>query len=102
MANNTVALSVGEAAFLTELDAIRAEILRGISLLQDTRVPPEELDAIRGVTLHGQTIQRLACAVPDTGDAEYEESLRFAAEHLKRARNRMECALLRFDQAQRA
>ena len=55
-----------------ELRAIEGDILRGISLLQV-----------------------LARAVADMGEAELEVSLEIAAEHLDRAHNRMDAALIR-------
>ena len=66
----------------------------------DLAEPLEELDAIRGEVLSGISLLRvLARAVADMGDAELVESLKVAAEHFNGARNRMECVLLRFSMA---
>ena len=79
MAEETVAHSENRGSVMEELDAIVAEFIRGISLL---RV--------------------LARAVAEMGDAELKESLKIAAEHLNGAHNRMDRALTRFSQEQRA
>jgi len=78
MAENTVTPPVDWSEPLAELNAIREEFLRGISILR-----------------------WLARALTTMGDAELEESLQLATEHLDSTRNRMEGALLRLSREQR-
>jgi len=68
-----------ETPAVKELEAIEAEILRGISLLQV-----------------------LTRAVADMGEAELEVSLQIAAKHLDDAHNRMDDALIRLRREQQA
>jgi len=79
MADNTVTPLVREAVALQQLHTIAHEFLRGISLLQV-----------------------LTRAVADMGEAELGESLKIAVEHLYCAHRRMDSALIRFSQEQRA
>jgi len=78
MAEETVAHSENRGSVTEELDAIAAEFIRGISLL---RV--------------------LTRAGADMDDAELEQSLKIAAEHLNGAHNLLDCALLRVHREQR-
>jgi len=74
---------------------------RDLRSVQSEETPPikEELDAIHGEIIRTISLLRvLVRAVADMGEAELEESLKIAAEHLNGAQNRMDCALMRFSQ----
>ena len=104
MAENTATPSVGEDVLLRKLDAVRDDILRGISRLPTIAfVPREELDAIRAEFLNCLSLVQHARdrVVARTDEAELDAALRLAADRYDGVCHRLELIWLRL-RAQRA